>query len=579
MSSNRYGYPLFLFFLVFIAMGVFCPRPLFADVCSDGVAFPPFVSKGLDANLLMIIDNSASMYDLAYVPEFAAQQGYCYDDTYDNTKTYAGYFESDTVQWYIYNTATEQFETDDYANVKTQFDTAVAAGGTVYKQGYNTSANRYLRVVIKENADPDVPNEFMFFAATGNFLNWAAASKFDVEKKVLTGGKYDSGQLIMESRGCMDRTFVKKVLVYKGNDTSINYYLTLGIISEPDAASGQLTRIEIYNINDLGFQAGECENAIDEFSDPAGELSVIKDYTKSCLSAGYEAPLASTTSFNHILQECWYYNAHGVWQPGAGTITSLMSDCQNVYAGTFDTGQPPYTFDNAAERTEYLEIDAPDAFENYPDTAALNIGDVCYGRYGTSQGYVGRCWEPTYESGFSCTNEICDPATDSPLGNSASTTQPAAEVCTTDTHVWIFCNGNYNANTGKCNGKPGTWDIKQNCVGTGDIQSVNWTDDDPGTYLEGGALDPFTHDVDGKFTSAENCVDRSLKKWCANVEDPGVVDPTDAMSSTGTTYNVPAILIDYALESQLGAPLLTMKGLIQETTAPTGLLHEYQVTF
>ena len=48
--------------------------------CTTGAAVPPFLAAGLDPNLLLMIDNSASMYDLAYVQP--REEGYCYDGTY-----------------------------------------------------------------------------------------------------------------------------------------------------------------------------------------------------------------------------------------------------------------------------------------------------------------------------------------------------------------------------------------------------------------------------------------------------------------------------------------------------------------
>ena len=55
-------------------------NPATADSsCAAGVAVPPFLAAGVDPNLLLMIDNSASMYDLAYVKP--REQGYCYDGT------------------------------------------------------------------------------------------------------------------------------------------------------------------------------------------------------------------------------------------------------------------------------------------------------------------------------------------------------------------------------------------------------------------------------------------------------------------------------------------------------------------
>ena len=58
--------------------------------CSDGVKIPAFLAQGVKPNLLLMIDNSASMYDLAYI----GNQGTCYDDAYSSSDLYVGYFDS-----------------------------------------------------------------------------------------------------------------------------------------------------------------------------------------------------------------------------------------------------------------------------------------------------------------------------------------------------------------------------------------------------------------------------------------------------------------------------------------------------
>jgi len=59
-----------------------------------------------------------------------------------------------------------------------------------------------------------VPSKVNAFAARGNYLNWLTSSKLDVQKQILTGGKYDtsSGKFISESRGCVGRRFLKEAL-------------------------------------------------------------------------------------------------------------------------------------------------------------------------------------------------------------------------------------------------------------------------------------------------------------------------------------------------------------------------------
>ena len=140
--------------ILWIAGGLINPATADSS-CTVGAAVPPFLAAGVDPNLLLMIDNSASMYDLAYVkPEEDGYEGYCYDGTdealvesYLDAKNYAGYF--DTSAWYAYNFTTEKFEetlacsTADYIN-----------SGTV---------------CIDINEVPD-PNTVTAFAASGNFL-------------------------------------------------------------------------------------------------------------------------------------------------------------------------------------------------------------------------------------------------------------------------------------------------------------------------------------------------------------------------------------------------------------------------
>jgi hypothetical protein len=79
--------------------------------------------------------------------------------------------------------------------------------------GAGDSDTKYTRtnalcLSINENV---IPNKVTAFAARGNFLNWAMSSKFDVEKKILTGGKFNYYEQVMvaEHRGCSGSRFLK----------------------------------------------------------------------------------------------------------------------------------------------------------------------------------------------------------------------------------------------------------------------------------------------------------------------------------------------------------------------------------
>ncbi|MCJ7600427.1 MAG: hypothetical protein MUO63_02870, partial [Desulfobulbaceae bacterium] len=179
------------------------------DVCSLGTGEPPFLSYGVRSNLLLLFDNSGSMLDLAYIDDTRQ----CYDESYDNSTAYAGYFNSTT--WYAYD-----FGAD--GRFESQAAIPVVCGTADY-YAQDAAGSKYVCVDLDATTTPDTVTAFV---ATGNFLNWAATSKFDIQKKILTGGKYDSvnHNLQMESRGCMDKRSVKQINLAQGD-----YKLVLGV--------------------------------------------------------------------------------------------------------------------------------------------------------------------------------------------------------------------------------------------------------------------------------------------------------------------------------------------------------------
>ncbi len=479
--------------------------------CATGAAVPPFLAAGLDPNLLLMIDNSASMYDLAYVQ--AREEGYCYDGTYTDaannlvesysaSNTYAGYFDAAT--YYAYNTSSEEFEAQTLGAVLS------------YCTGADYYRSSTLCITIDEAASPKTVTAF---AASGNFLNWAGASKLDVQKKILTGGKYDAAnsRLVMESRGCLGRRFVKKIAVTStGGGT---YYLTLGVRPPDDAekidAADDTSRIEIFDVTADGFDYDACRQALDELNSDSPNLGSMKGYVEDCMGYGGGSVSDSMTAFNHALQECWYYNKHGEFQPGSGTVNSLKNDCEKL----FDDGIDPTGI-------------TPD-----------DRGYICYGQYGPMppDGYVGRCWEPAAGAqSITCTPRPC-------------TTEPdsgAAEIC--QGGVVMYCSGHYNKKKDTCN-QP--WLVKQDCTGGGTLVTAGWTDDD----ADGG----------------DACVEQAIQDYCGMIEVPQVVDPSDAADDTGNIWNAPAVLIDSGVLSQLNEPLTVLKGQIDQATAPTGLIQQY----
>ena len=78
------------FYLLFCVFEMVIPSAALSDTCSDGTGVPPFLgTEAVTANLLLMIDNSYSMYDLVY----AETRDECFDDSFNPAVfDYAGYF-------------------------------------------------------------------------------------------------------------------------------------------------------------------------------------------------------------------------------------------------------------------------------------------------------------------------------------------------------------------------------------------------------------------------------------------------------------------------------------------------------
>jgi len=223
---------------------LFVPSMVQADPGNQYCITPPFITAGVKPNLLLMIDNSASMYDLAYVDKgkkhcavttgtacfsdtdctgkcstaattsctqdsecpssgtcdtcsaFDRSPYYCFDQTYSSANSYYGYFDKD--KFYYHRTAT-----DDFAEV-----------ASVFPSGCPTSGANITNTIPNTMCLEYTPGTgtVVSFVAKGNYLNWLTSSKMDVEKKILTGGKFDGSGMIPESRGCVGQGYLKQAL-------------------------------------------------------------------------------------------------------------------------------------------------------------------------------------------------------------------------------------------------------------------------------------------------------------------------------------------------------------------------------
>ena len=93
-NPNKYSSITVFFLMLLFLFCAFVPVKAYSQVdpCMEGLAVPPFLGEGFDPDLLLLIDNSGSMLDLAYVDP----DSQCFDEnTYDSEKTYTGYFEKE----------------------------------------------------------------------------------------------------------------------------------------------------------------------------------------------------------------------------------------------------------------------------------------------------------------------------------------------------------------------------------------------------------------------------------------------------------------------------------------------------
>ncbi|WP_136807076.1 pilus assembly protein [Desulfosediminicola flagellatus] len=677
--------------LFLFATLTFIPLGAKANVCQDGLGLPPFLSAGADPNLLLVLDNSGSMLDLAYVDE--SNIGECVDKGYSASKQYAGLFDPD--RWYkwvdsdrqwlsgtkyeigdiVYSngvfyraeSVTSTFSTgadiesdtsviweevhyirtwtngesypensfvryedqlyysssggiandsDTTDGVTIQGDTlkwvavestwlnafAYVAGDIVSDKGmlyiaatagissgtgvaddaevtwvrlsegyfqqeeYQTVTDAasalsgfagspyrnddiYLHIQSVDGTPASVPA----FAAKGNLLNWAAASKFDIQKEILTGGKYDDNQdlLISEGRGCSSRGFVKEIQVTGGTGTSVITFSIRGF-NEDDwvDSTDNTTRIEILGVSSGGFigstRQEACQTAIDEVAKGAAAIQgTIKNSVKTCLAYdGANNVLAdSNAAYNHSIHTCWSIVKKGYTTPAQlGNVSEIYNACEKIY----ENGIEPATID--PQDSGYMCYGVYN--QSIPDADSPTGG-------GSSRlGYIGRCWE----TGEFSEEAECLPVTCTSSDNDL-TADPAVK-CFEDKLLYE-CSGNYNTNSNNCN-KP--WVKKLTGSGVG---SDGLCDDS--TIITNGK---WTDDVNP--SDADQCVREAMWDYCGSLQIPEVIDPSDQIFNTGETWGMVGSMIDSGIVAEFGTdrPLIVMKGYISQSSTPEGLLHE-----
>ena len=292
------------------------------DLCKDENGVPNYTCTGLESGsdpcggyytCSAPVDNCGGDYECRGEPTTLANVD-CIDNAYDSSKDYMGYFrrlEDDTVAfntssnpryWYSYNTTNNRFEPT----------TTPSCSDSTW---YSTSE---LCVAFNSDVSPRVTA----FKATGNFLNWATSSKFDIEKKILTGGKYSSGVLESEGRGCSGQSFIKEVMLSSGK------YLRMGIRGSynPDENT---TLIDIYPVGSTSISpptpTSTCQAAF-------GSMDSLGDAHKIAKACFGQTSGDVNSLLNHSMQDCWSLRT-GKGNPN--NFHKYLKDCKKkVYSGT-----------------------------------------------------------------------------------------------------------------------------------------------------------------------------------------------------------------------------------------------------
>lgn len=666
---------------------VFVTSPAVAATMNDYCIVPPFIQEIAKPNLLMIIDNSASMYDLTYVDKgrkacsgdnsvycdsdatcsglgkgtctvFIRNPYYCYDQTYSTANSYVGYF--DTAKKYRYNFSTELFE--EVVSIPTSCAIA-AATGVVCKVRDN---------VVHVNINSTDATATKYFYASGQFLNWLTASKFDVEKQVLTGGKHVTkvcssdankscssnsdcssgtcdtvtGFLQPESRGCVGQGYVKEALTadfVNYNTTAADPNASLQVVftvqgiansNNPSApAFGGQTYINLFGGKDYDFS--KCQKAVDSIA--TGNNADIKQDVNACLASttptsGYCQQLVGrscTTSYPDcdpplVGPHCRLNATLACANDNACIITGAKSCSNQTKTCTGDTD------------CTIAEVKACSGDNNRVCTADSNCAVAAV---------IGHC---SSLSTRECTagGTECDNGNKGPcVGASAAQNYGTCSVIKTPASTGS-CQSSGDVNFGPCDPASGgyvgpcvlpdaatktkvafaqsmqaCWQVREgHAIGGDDINTViNQCSDIYGNYktcsnnshqtctsdatcgagtcLDGppaiGAGNPgllcgtgyegqfYEKNIAGAWVLKAGFSKNSPEmqavhtQFCSDITKPVVTDPTDSPSDTATADNLPAILSGIGVESQMGAPLVTLRARVAKTTAPSGLVQEY----
>ena len=370
---------------------------------------PPLPGTGVKPNLMLMLDNSASMYD----PAYTNRVNYCFDDTYDNSLQYRGYFDQESLYKYTFKIAANRNE-DGYFILAPGSETIASSSCNTAKTAFvcvNTSAGKVTT-----------------FLASGRFLNWLVTSKLDLEKQALTGGKVDtSGRLQSETRGCQGRRFVRMVpglpitFAVRGPLPERMNFPSPPLPAESDylyrAGYGGMTRIEIYP---AAYNKSACLDAVQAWR--VGTLDSLKAAAAQCAGNQFDPPPPLPPPDI----------------PSRGKVfTEVMSDCFSYLVK-----KEPLSVDKTLV-DEYCSLRINNKYLDNPLKVARGNGDeVCgSGQYhhvksgsANTAGYLGQCYKGGDFSGNCLQTQLKDYC-DGLLNPTLTDPSPTSHMAASDANV------------------------------------------------------------------------------------------------------------------------------------------------
>jgi type IV pilus assembly protein PilY1 len=596
---------LFISTVFILSLPFFISLPAGAATMDDYCAVPPFIaSGGVPPNVLLTIDNSASMFDLTYADEgnyekscaiaaatpctttqdcpnwevtgdrciisnFTREPSYCYDQTFKSRvcsetditsctvdadcpagetcvdNIYAGYFENKVCSV----TTSVACEIDA--------DCPKGGGETCVEALYTYTKCPGGDPCVEFEFDPDFPAEpavsvcdrdyylpntlcldfdegggekaLNGFWASGNFLNWLSSSKFDVQKKILTGGKFDttSSELHAESRGCVGRRFIKepnKADFVNYIDGGVNTNESLGVtfavrgarhsINPTAPSPGGQTVIEIFEGD---YEQELCQEAIDAFvalHDPAS----IRRAVEACLS----------------------------FAPAGGTCTIATDGMGNPLPCSNNVECKDASGDNK-DRCD--EFGAGETVETKRKVVFQQSIQACWQYLRWLQGLGGN------DIGVDEANTVLNQCNEI---YPAGTCSDGFTSCNNDNDCTDPDTCNYGPD-GILGGNPGL------------LCSRNYA----GYCYDG--TDPWPPDawVGREYADEIECIREKHREFCGDLDIPPVIDPTDDASDATLFDNLPAILGDVAIETQLGEPILLTNADTPQGAEPLGVIQKF----